>query len=72
MAAAWVRFAKTGNPNGGALPQWPAYRAPEYRVLDFGDVVTVRSNARSPEVEFFQRVFETMRGKPSMPKTPMK
>ena len=23
MADAWVQFAKTGNPNGGALPQWP-------------------------------------------------
>ena len=41
MAAAWVRFAKTGNPNGGGLPQWPAYRSPDYRLLDFGDAVTV-------------------------------
>ena len=72
MAAAWVRFAKTGNPNGGELPQWPAYRSPDYRLLDFGDTVTVRSNARSPEIDFFQRVFETMRRKPSMPKAPAK
>ena len=68
MAAAWVRFAKTGNPNGGGLPQWPAYRSPDYRLLDFGDAVTERSHARSPEIEFFQQVFETMRGKPSVPK----
>ena len=68
MADAWVRFAKTGNPNGGGLPQWPAYRSPDYRLLDFGDAVTVRSNARSPEIEFFQRAFETMRRKPSVPK----
>ena len=65
MADAWVQFAKTGNPNGAALPQWPAYRSPDYRVLDFGDRITVRSNARSPQVDFFQRVFETMRGTPS-------
>jgi para-nitrobenzyl esterase len=63
MADAWVRFAKTGNPNGGGLPQWPAYRSPDYRLLDFGEAVTVRSNAQSPEVEFFQQAFETMRRK---------
>jgi para-nitrobenzyl esterase len=72
MSDAWVRFAKTGNPNGAGLPQWPAYRSPDYRLLDFGDVVTVGSNARSPEFEFFQRAFETMRGKPSMLKAPAK
>jgi para-nitrobenzyl esterase len=63
MADAWVRFAKTGNPNGGGLPQWPAYRSPDYRLLDFGDAVTVRSNPHSPTIELFQRAFETMRGK---------
>ena len=68
MAAAWVQFAKTGNPNGGGLPQWPAYRSPDYQLLDFGDAVTVRSNARSSEIQFFQQAFETMRGKPSVPK----
>ena len=72
MAAAWVRFAKTGNPNGGGLPQWPAYRSPDYRLLDFSDTATVRSNARSPEIEFFQRAFETMRRKPSMQMAPAK
>jgi len=67
MADAWVQFAKTGNPNGGGLPQWPAYRSPDYRLLDFGDTVTLRSNARSPQIDFFQRVFETMRTQRSMP-----
>jgi para-nitrobenzyl esterase len=28
----WVNFAKTGNPNGGSLPEWPAY-APSADVL---------------------------------------
>jgi para-nitrobenzyl esterase len=67
MADAWVRFATTGNPNGGELPSWPRYRSPDYRLMDFGDVVTVRSNARSPEIELFQRAFETMRRTPSRP-----
>jgi para-nitrobenzyl esterase len=72
MAAAWVRFAKTGNPNGGGLPQWPAYRSPDYRLLDFGDAVTIRSNARSPEVDFFQQAFETMRLTPWVSTAPAK
>jgi len=62
MADAWVQFARTGNPNGTGLSQWPAYRSPDYPVLDFGDRVTVRSNAQSPQVDFYQRIFDTMRG----------
>ena len=63
MAGAWVQFAKTGNPNGASLPQWPAYAAPEYRVLEYGNVITIRSNADRPSVDFFQQVFQTMRRK---------
>jgi para-nitrobenzyl esterase len=70
MTDAWVQFAKTGNPNGGALPQWPAYRSPDYRVLDFGDTATVVSNARSPVVDFYQRVFATMRKQSALPTAP--
>src|SRR5437867_9325597 len=64
MSGAWVQFANTGDPNGGTLPPWPAYRSPDYRVMNFGDEITVRSNAGSPQIEFFRRVFDTMREKP--------
>jgi para-nitrobenzyl esterase len=33
--AYWVNFAKTGNPNGKGLPQWPAYNAKDDVLMDF-------------------------------------
>jgi carboxylesterase type B len=63
MAGAWVQFAKTGNPNGGRLPQWPTYGSPGYRMMVFGDQIGVSSNATTPVVDFFSRVFDVMRGR---------
>ena len=34
MSAYWVNFAKTGNPNGKNLPNWPAYSAKTNEILD--------------------------------------
>ena len=61
MAGAWVQFAKTGSPNGPGLPEWPRHRAPDYRVMDYGDEITVRSNPRSATVEFFTPMVEQTR-----------
>jgi len=68
IAGAWVQFAKTGNPNGASLPQWPPYKAPEYRLLEYGNEITIKSNDGDPNITFFQRVFETMRTKPTSPR----
>ena len=34
MNSYWVNFAKTGNPNGNGLPQWPLYNKKEQQIID--------------------------------------
>jgi para-nitrobenzyl esterase len=36
MMSAWVNFAKSGNPNGGALPEWPLFSPDTQPVMRFG------------------------------------
>ncbi len=36
-----ANFAKTGNPNGEALPEWPAMTAANKALMDLGDRVTL-------------------------------
>jgi para-nitrobenzyl esterase len=68
IAGAWVQFAKTGKPNGASLPEWPAYSAPDYRLLEYGSEITIRSNADRAGVDFFQQIIETMRRAPASPR----
>lgn len=35
MHKAWVAFIKTGNPNGGTLPQWPAYSNDKRQIMSY-------------------------------------
>ena len=37
MISYWTNFAKTGDPNGKALPRWPAFTNSSARVMDLND-----------------------------------
>ena len=37
----WVNFAKTGNPNGTGLTQWPQYTSGSRKTLELGDRIGV-------------------------------
>ncbi len=36
MMSYWANFVKTGNPNGGTLPTWPAYAGSGDKVMELG------------------------------------
>ncbi len=58
MMAAWVRFAKTGDPNGQGLPAWPAYDAGSDPYLEFGRPLKVGHAFHRPEIDLMQRVYD--------------
>ncbi len=51
---AWVRFAATGDPNGGDLPHWPAS---DSKYLELNDVVRVGEGWRKPQLDFLDAFF---------------
>jgi para-nitrobenzyl esterase len=67
MVGGWVRFAKTGNPNGPNLPEWPRYREPDYRYLNYSDRIGPESGFRESAIEFCRRVLEQARRTSNQP-----
>jgi para-nitrobenzyl esterase len=53
MSDYWVRFATTGNPNGGSQPPWPVYHAASGACLEFGQAVQQRDAVLSAECDFY-------------------
>jgi para-nitrobenzyl esterase len=41
VSDAWIRFARTGNPNHKGLPEWPAFTAANGATMIFDDTCTV-------------------------------
>jgi para-nitrobenzyl esterase len=57
MMETWVRFAKTGDPNGPGVPQWPAYDEKSDSYMEFGDTPKVASGFRRDALDFLDRYF---------------
>jgi para-nitrobenzyl esterase len=56
MAAAWVAFARTGDPNNGAIPHWPAYETKTRPVMIFDNEMRVENDPRRPYRELWERL----------------
>lgn len=54
MSSYWVNFAKTGNPNGGGLPEWKTYDKQTGNMLQFGDKVETKAGLFKKEFDFLE------------------
>jgi para-nitrobenzyl esterase len=52
----WVNFAKTGNPNGKGLADWPAYKSKSDLNLEFSDTIRTNKHLFKKECDFINRM----------------
>ena len=57
----WVNFAKTGNPNGKGLPNWPAFASAQQVTMELGEKSGVRPVAETEKLTFFTQYFVKQR-----------
>ena len=57
VSAAWVRFAATGDPNGGGMATWPPFTSTDEDYLEFGDdAVRAGTSFRKPFTDLYQQL----------------
>jgi para-nitrobenzyl esterase len=63
MSDAWIAFARTGDPNHAALPQWPAYTVPDRATMLFGrDEFVIENDPSAATRELWRRLPPPPRG----------
>ena len=61
LAETWVRFAATGNPNGGELPEWPAFTAENEAYLELGPTIRADDHLRVPDIALIEQAWAERR-----------
>lgn len=56
MSSYWVNFAKTGDPNGAGLPQWPAFDSANPEVIELGDEVKAAPLPFKDQLKFMDEI----------------
>jgi para-nitrobenzyl esterase len=57
MSSYWVNFARTGDPNGKDLPNWPAYDAGKDLLMHFGDKISVEQSPLKKVIDAVDRYY---------------
>lgn len=58
LIGAWLRFAASGDPNGGDLPPWPRCTAGEDPALEFTQPIRPSTAWRGTQLDFLERYFD--------------
>ncbi|MEN3950142.1 carboxylesterase family protein [Iodidimonas sp. SYSU 1G8] len=58
----WTNFAKTGDPNGEALPAWPRYEGADPQTLVIDDDTAAAQDFRKAQLSVWYRMWEQQTG----------
>ncbi len=54
MSSYVANFARTGDPNGGALTEWPAHDASSVNIIEFGDTAQPYTGMTAVQTAFWK------------------
>jgi para-nitrobenzyl esterase len=63
ISSYWVNFAKSGNPNGPGLPEWPAFKVDDQKAMVFDTAPGARPVPNLDRFKVFDTYFSGLRGK---------
>jgi para-nitrobenzyl esterase len=61
MSTYWSNFAKSGDPNGPGLPQWPVFESSSRRLMLLGDTIRAGPVPNENDLKRIDRVYSTVR-----------
>ena len=68
VSSAWVRFARTGDPNGAGLPHWPACKPGSIQTMILDETCRVAENH---DQALYAAVMQAVRARPGTGKKPV-